>query len=213
MVYQVSNFCKNSNLLIPKISKKLNYILFYIILPIYNLNYLKIMSNKAGIETLPKFFDRYIAQVADDITVVEGLKNALKVLETADFLALESIQDYAYAAGKWTIKELLQHLIDTERILAYRALRFARKDNTELAGFDENHFVENSTAKQRTFKDLLAEFYAVRQSTIYLFQSFDEDTLAQKGLANKVEISVLALGFAIIGHQNHHLRIIQERYL
>lgn len=120
---------------------------------------------------------------------------------------------YKYAEGKWTIKELLQHLIDAERVFAYRALVFARKDENTLPSFDENEYADNSNAHARDWRDLINEFNAVRQSTEYLFNSFSEEALQQIGKASNYTITVSSLGFVIAGHLNHHLKIIKERYL
>ncbi len=168
---------------------------------------------KSEIQNLPKFFDRYINQVDAQFTLLESFQHSLEILESAEFAALEKIQLYAYSAGKWTINQILQHLIDVERIFGYRALRFARNDKTELQGFDENFFADEANTNDRNFQSLKAELILLRQSTILLFESFNDAMLANIGTANKVEISVLALGFAIIGHQNHHLTVIKERYL
>ena len=120
---------------------------------------------------------------------------------------------YRYAEGKWTIKELIQHLIDTERVMSYRALRFSRNDATELQGFDENWYVENSNANDRNIADIIEEFNHLRNTSISLFKSFSTKMLLKSGLANGSEMSVRALGFIIPGHQLHHLKIIKERYL
>ncbi|WP_026713576.1 DinB family protein [Flavobacterium daejeonense] len=121
--------------------------------------------------------------------------------------------DYRYAEGKWTIKEIIQHVIDTERVFAYRALRISRNDKTPLPGFDENDFVLNTNANERHLQSLLTELSIVRQSTLALFKSFSEEQLKRIGIASNNEISVRAIGFIIIGHQKHHQRIFQERYL
>lgn len=121
--------------------------------------------------------------------------------------------DYRYAEGKWTIKDIIQHLIDAERVFSYRALRFARNDNTELPGYDENSFAANTNANNRSIQDLLTEMALVRQGTIALFKSFTDEDLLRKGIASHNVASVRALGFIIIGHQNHHIKIFKERYL
>jgi hypothetical protein len=121
--------------------------------------------------------------------------------------------DYRYAEGKWTIKEIIQHLIDAERIFAYRALRFARYDATVLSGFDEDYYVLNSTANQRSIMELLTEYSAVRHTSLLLFKSFNNEQLLYSGIASNNNISVRALGFVIIGHQNHHQKIFEKRYL
>lgn len=121
--------------------------------------------------------------------------------------------DYRYAEGKWTIKDIIQHIIDAERIFAYRALRISRNDQTSLPGFEENDYVENTNANGRSIQELLTEFSAVRHSNLLLFKSFSEEQLTRMGTASNHPISVRAIGFLIIGHQKHHQRVFQERYL
>jgi uncharacterized damage-inducible protein DinB len=121
--------------------------------------------------------------------------------------------DYRYAEGKWTIKDIIQHIVDAERIFAYRALRISRNDKTPLPGFEENSYVENTEANKRSIQELLAEFSAVRQSTLLLFKSFSEEQLVRIGIASENTISVRAIGFIILGHQKHHQKVFQERYL
>ena len=122
-------------------------------------------------------------------------------------------QEFRYAESKWSIKEILQHLIDAERIFAYRALRFARFDKTDLAGFEENSYVENSFCDDKNFDDLLEEFKVVRTCSKMLFKSFNVDILKNHGLANGNNMSVRAIAYVISGHQLHHLNVIKERYL
>lgn len=121
--------------------------------------------------------------------------------------------DYRYAEGKWTIKDIIQHLIDSERVFAYRAMRIARNDETALPGFDENSYVDNANANERHLKDLLMELSIVRQASIMMFKSFASEDLLKKGTASGFNVSVRALGFLISAHQNHHKRIFMERYL
>ncbi len=120
--------------------------------------------------------------------------------------------NYAYGEDKWTIKQMLQHVIDTERIFAYRALAISRKEPASLLGFDENEYAKNATAANRNWKDMLVEWRVVRQSTNLLFTSFTEDQMKSIGKANENAISVNALGFIIFGHALHHLHILKERY-
>lgn len=145
--------------------------------------------------------------------ILSGLQQSKDQFETF----LKSIpaekQLYKYASDKWTIKEVLVHIIDTERIFAYRALRIARRDVTALPGFDQDEYVLNSDANSRNFEDLISEFVSVRLSTVSLFNSFSEEDLLQKGIASNSPISVRALGYILIGHQNHHQEIIEKRYL
>ena len=121
--------------------------------------------------------------------------------------------EYRYAEGKWTIKDILLHLIDAERIFAYRALRIGRGDKTPLAGFEENGYVINANANSRLVESLLNEFQLVRKSTLEMFENFSEEQLAYLGTSSDNIISVRAIGFIISGHQNHHLKVIVERYL
>ena len=121
--------------------------------------------------------------------------------------------NYRYAEGKWTIKEIVQHLIDTERVFAYRALRIARCDKTDLPGFDQDAFVVHSHADDRNIESLMSEYESVRIATVSLFENFDQKTLAEIGIASNSGLSVRAVAFIIVGHENHHLQIIKERYL
>ncbi|MFD2245768.1 DinB family protein [Pontibacter ruber] len=159
----------------------------------------------------------------------EGMKNYIEAAKAEDLLSgLAASQEYIinfmlgldeerlshrYAPGKWSIKELMVHMMDAERIFAYRALRFARQDKTDLAGFDENQYVGPSKADKRTITSILAEYAAVRQATIELFKNFDTEMLNQTGTANNNRVSVRALGYAILGHEIHHLNIIRQRYM
>ncbi len=132
-------------------------------------------------------------------------------------VALSSLTDeeaeYAYDEGKWNIKELLLHLIDTERVFVYRTLTIARGDKTKLPGYDHNSYVKQSEATKRKFTSLIEEYSIVRQSTIELFKNLTEKMLNQIGNANGFDTSALAIGFIIAGHNLHHLAIIKERYL
>jgi hypothetical protein len=121
--------------------------------------------------------------------------------------------DHAYADGKWTLRDMLQHIIDAERVFAYRALSFARKDNTPLPGFDENSWAANAGGTHRKWSDLIEEFKALRQSTELLFGSFTDEQLRATGTADGQACNVLALGFLPAGHAAHHMRIIKEKYL
>jgi len=121
--------------------------------------------------------------------------------------------DYAYAPGKWTIKEVIGHLLDTERIMAYRALRIARKDETGLPGFDENAYARHAHYHDRDLASLSEEFEQLRRSNLYLFRSFTEEELMRTGTASEKTVSVRALLYIIVGHVKHHRLILEERYL
>lgn len=121
--------------------------------------------------------------------------------------------DYRYAPGKWTLKDIIQHLIDAERVFAYRALRIGRNDRTPLPGFEENEYAADAGAEKHSINQLLSEFSEVRFATLSLFRSLGEERMQRSGTASERNITVGALGFIIIGHQKHHQRVFRERYL
>jgi len=125
----------------------------------------------------------------------------------------EEKETHRYAPGKWTIKEMLQHIIDTERVFQYRALRFSRNDKSELPGFDQDLFNDNAEANKRSLQKLIDEFIAVRQSSITLFSGLSDEALQRMGKASGNMISVRAIGYLVTGHQLHHQRVFLERYL
>lgn len=158
-------------------------------------------------------FETYLKQVSDEYSLIEELEISLhRLIKFVQNLPMDKF-DYRYAPDKWTIKDILQHIIDAERIFCYRALCFARKDATNLPGFDENEYALQTDANSRSILDLLTELSALRQATILLFKTFSEEKLLRTGTANNNIMSVRALGFVIIGHQNHHQRVFEERYL
>jgi uncharacterized damage-inducible protein DinB len=158
------------------------------------------------------YYDRYISKVeTGDINQIleDGLRNSM-----AFFEALPSAKwDYRYAEGKWSIKEVLLHMIDTERVFAYRALRTGRHDATPSAGFDQDVFAKCYRTADRTPASLLAEYRAARTATIELFRNFSDDDLSFAGVASEQPVTALALGYMAAGHELHHIGIIQERYL
>lgn len=159
-----------------------------------------------------EYYDKYV-QLVPPGDLLDQYRRVHE--QTQNFISSlnEDRLNYRYAEGKWTIKEILIHLADGERVFGYRALRFARKDPTPLSGFDENLWAPHSRAADRKITDILREFSAVRNASIELFQSFDEETLKRKGTANNKEISVRALAYIILGHELHHINVIKERYL
>jgi len=155
----------------------------------------------------------YIGLLPDDGLVLEHLRENLR--STTDFILSlpEDKLTYRYAQGKWTIKEILVHIIDDERIYAYRALRFARNDKTELAGFEQDDYAIYSGANARNIKDILVEFATVRNSTIAFFNGLENEALTRSGVADGNIMSVRAAAYHIAGHELRHLNIIRERYL
>jgi hypothetical protein len=165
---------------------------------------------KSHIQKMPEFFDRYINQV-DDLDIVEALSQSLDLFKQEKD-KLEQLGQSVYEPGKWSIKDILQHIIDNERIQSYRALRFARGDKSLLPGYDEGPYAMNAKADGRELDELLMEFEMVRKGSIILYKSFDDHMLDREGVCFNKEISVLALGFVLVGHQLHHLKVIKEKY-
>lgn len=160
---------------------------------------------------MPAFFDRYI-NLVDDIELNVALQQSLATAENFPMDKWKALGDKVYAPGKWTIKDMIQHITDTERIFAYRALRFARKDSTKLPGFEENDFAAAANASVRSLEDLVEELKLVRRTTIILFASFTDEMLQFAGATYSTSANALAVGFTIIGHQQHHLNVLEERY-
>jgi uncharacterized damage-inducible protein DinB len=156
---------------------------------------------------------RYIGLLPDDGLVLRHMEDNLKA--TCQFILSlpEERLTYRYAEGKWTIKEILVHISDDERIYAYRALRFARNDKTELPGFEQDYYAAHSGANERNIKDILEEFAAVRRATVSLFEGLDRESLVRVGVADGKVMSVRAAAYHIAGHELCHINVIKERYL
>ena len=159
-----------------------------------------------------KYIQRYLDLIPSENWVEELKDSGNQTLEIYQQLS-EQQSNFAYAEGKWSLKILLQHLIDAERIFVYRALRFSRNDQTELAGWDEEDYAKNYFLEEISLKSLLEEFDYLRKPTVLFFENLNENILSRKGIANKNEISVETIGKLIVGHNIHHLNIIKERYL
>ena len=159
------------------------------------------------------YFEQYIALVSNGKSIIENLKSSQQLFDEVLRNLSEDKHNYVYAEGKWTLKELMQHIIDTERIFGYRALCFARNDSTDLPGFDQDIFVANDNANKRDYFEMLDEMKTLRKSTIQLYESFEDIALLRIGTASGNKISVRALGYLFSGHQIHHLNIVKERYL
>lgn len=166
---------------------------------------------KSEINPMPQFFDRYI-NLVEDIDIFEAFEKYSPARVYAESEKLNALNDLAYAEGKWSVKDILQHVIDNERIMSYRAMRFSRNDKTALPGYDEEFLAANTIAHERSIEDLMQEFDQVRQGTISLFKSMNDEMMLRSGFAYKSDISALALGFVIIGHPVHHVNVIRERY-
>ncbi len=166
---------------------------------------------KPSATSYPGYFQQYIDQVLENNLDDAFINQSTTITK---FLAgiNEEKSTFAYAENKWTIKEVLQHIIDSERIFCYRALAFARNDKTNLPGFDENEYALHSNANNRNWNDIKDEFILLRKSTEMLFNSFTQEALTETGVANNNATSVDSIGFIIIGHCYHHKKIIKERY-
>ena len=169
-------------------------------------------SNQLPVNEYADYYKSYIQEL-EDVELIEELEICLhEFIKFVQNIPMDKF-DYQYVEGKWTIKEIIQHLIDSERVFSYRALRISRNDKTPLPGYDENDYVTNSNGKQRSLQSILTEMAVVRQSTLSLFNSFTPKQLSLIGIANNCEVSVRAIGFIIIGHQKHHQRVFLDRYL
>jgi hypothetical protein len=158
------------------------------------------------------FYGRYIERVAEG-DIVSILREQIAATSALLRGIPAERADFAYAPDKWTIKQVVGHLIDVERVMSYRALRFSHNDATELPGFDENTWVVNSNFAERTLPDLVDEYAAVRAATIHFAKHVSLDASTRRGTANGQGLSVRALLYIIAGHELHHVALIRERYL
>ncbi|WP_201981132.1 DinB family protein [Hymenobacter rubidus] len=154
----------------------------------------------------------YINLIPEGSGPLMALREQPQEIHAAFGTLSETQAEKPYAAGKWTLKEMLLHQIDSERIFAYRALRFARGDSQNLPGFEQDDYVANSNANARSLASLLAEYDATRAATLALFESFTEEQLNRRGTANGGPATVRALLYMVSGHERHHLHIFRERY-
>ena len=165
-----------------------------------------------NLEIIPQFYKNYVKQL-DQADMLTALRiSGFRMLEVVHSIP-EKHADFQYADGKWTIRELLCHVIDAERIFAYRALRFARNDKTPLSGFEEKDYAPEANAAARSLKKIGDELQHLRTSTIDMYEGFSSEMINRKGTANNTEMSVAALGFIIAGHETHHRNVLKERYL
>lgn len=165
-----------------------------------------------NLETIPSFYKGYV-KLVEHPDVLQALRiSGYRMMELVHSIP-EGKADFRYAEGKWSIREVLCHMMDAERIFSYRALRFARNDQTPLSGFDENAYALHLNAEARTLAQLGDEMQHLRTSTVDLFNGFTQEMLVRKGTANNNELTVGALGMIIAGHETHHGKVLRERYL
>jgi DinB superfamily len=158
------------------------------------------------------YYDRYISLVPGN-DVLAAFEDQRR--QTLLFLSgrTEADGDLRYAPDKWSLKEVLGHVNDTERIMAYRALRISRGDATPIEGYEQDDYVRNGPFARCPLSDLIEDYIAVRRATVSLFRNLDEAAWSRRGVANKLEITVRALAYVIAGHELHHRRILEEKYL
>ena len=160
-----------------------------------------------------QFYSTYVDLVHEDLSILQALENGKESVLAFFSAILDDKLTYAYAEGKWTILEVLLHIIDTERVFQYRAVCIARNDKTPFPGFDQDNYIVPSQANKRSLKSLLEEYAAVRESSIHLFKNLPTDGLLNLGEASNHALSARAAGFIIAGHELHHIKITKERYL
>lgn len=159
-----------------------------------------------------EYYGKYVSRVPDGDLVSHLREQSIETVAMLQSLSPERA-NYAYGPGKWTIKQVVGHVIDCERVFGYRALCLARNDKTALPGFDENTYVDNANFTTRSLADLLDELQVVRASTIHFARNLDADALVRRATVNGTEMSVRALLYIIAGHERHHVDLLRERYL
>jgi hypothetical protein len=163
-------------------------------------------------ENQPEYYQYYISLVEENNGLLAMDGQIIKMQQLIGEIPVEK-EDYRYAPGKWTIKEVIGHITDTERIFGYRALCIARGEQNPLPGYDDQNYVLNGNFNSRSLYDLVHEFSVVRESNLVMFKSFDEAAKSRVGIANNTKVSIQALLFMILGHEIHHLKVIREKYL
>jgi len=167
---------------------------------------------KSELSQLPEYFDRYINK-CDDIELLDAIQKSIEEVDAIDIEKWEAIGNYSYAPGKWTIKDILQHLIDTERIFSYRTLAYARNETQNMINFPEDEYAIAAEANERSLEDLISELRIVHLSFKALFQSFTPAMLSKMCKGFNGLYSVAAAGFILPGHQRWHFQIIKEKYI
>lgn len=166
---------------------------------------------KTAIKTAPEYYQHYINLAGNDDLMNELMSGGLQLyVDHAE--QLEDLGDKVYADNKWTARQIIEHLIDTERIFQARALRIARGDQTPMPGYNENFYADMARSNEVPLRKLLSDYRLVRSSTISLFSNLNEEELHRTGIANGQEISVLAIGFILVGHPVHHFNVLKELY-
>lgn len=167
---------------------------------------------RGDIAVIPEYFTLYTNLIPAESNIHDALQQYGIDSVYTEIAQLKALGSQIYAPGKWTVKQTLVHIIDAERVFAYRALRFARGDQEALVGFEQDDYVANADVSNRSVEDIVNEFDSVRKSTINLYRSFDDKVLKRSGTASGKSVSVLALGFMSCGHLVHHMNIFKDKY-
>lgn len=166
---------------------------------------------KTDITTVPEYYQHYINLAGEGNLMEELMSGGLQLyIDHAE--QLEKLGDTVYADNKWTARQMIEHLIDTERLFQARALRISRGDQTPIPGYNENFYADMARSNEIPLRKLLSDYRLVRSATISLYSNFNEEELMRTGIANNQEISVLAIGFILVGHPVHHFNVLNERY-
>lgn len=163
-------------------------------------------------EEYPEYYNQYLNLVKEG-DIIEILEEQSLYIQKFISSIPEDKGDSTYGFGKWTIKEVFGHLIDSERILTYRALRIARKDKQPLPGYEQDDYIKNAKYYRRTMKEIADEMLLLRAANLKLFQSFDSEDMIQRGIANDQEVTVRALLYILAGHELYHINFIKDNYL
>ena len=169
------------------------------------------LTARPGAGEYAPYYEKYVSLISGD-DILATLEKQPSRDRGASFRRKEADGDHRYAPGKWSVKEVLGHVIDTERIFSYRALRIARNDQTPMEGFEQDDYVKYGPFAQCSLAALVEEFKSVRLATLSLFRGLDEAAWVRRGVANKNEVSVRAIAYIIAGHELHHKKILQEKY-
>lgn len=170
------------------------------------------MNNKAIYKDAPEYCGYFFDLIDTDDLLLEFEKSKALTLNVINSIP-STLENYAYKPGKWTVKEVLRHIIDMERVFAYRAFRFSRFDGTDLSGVEENDYIDNVKHIDLNLADLQEEYLAVRNSTIWVYKNINSEMLDFKGTANEQTYTARTLGFSMIGHNIHHCNFIKTKYL
>lgn len=166
---------------------------------------------RSELNPMPEYFDRYI-NLCDDVELLKAIEISIDEIDRFPIKKWAQLGDKVYAPGKWTVKDILQHLIDTERIFMYRALAYARNEKIKLPSYEENEYAENAEANRRNLDELIEDLRSVHVAFKNMYASFTPEMLARQGESFKGTYSVASIAFCMAGHQRWHLNVLKEKY-